>query len=155
MKVKNLSYGVVLVCISIFVFIYGSNFPDFIVRGNKLPGPKFFPFLISYLLLVVGLYFIIHSIINWKKTKTDSARYITKKGLLRVVSVIIGVGTYVPLINLVGFKIGTFAFATVMMSIFGVKILKSMLYSLILTAIIVLIFEKVFLIPFPQKFFPF
>jgi len=156
MKVKDLSYGIVLVIISIFVFIYGSNFPEFVVRGNRLPGPKFFPFLISFLLLIFGLYFIIRSLLILKTSKSNnSVEKVTKKGLVRVIAVIIGISFYVPLINLIGFKIGTFVFSTIMMSLFGIKIFKSMLYSLILTIIIVIIFEKIFLIPFPQKFFPF
>lgn len=156
MRLKNLMYGLSLIAISVFVFIYGSSFPDFVVRGNKLPGPKFFPFLISILLVIMGSYFVITSLLKLKKTKMENEEKITtKKGLLRVLTIILGIGLYVPFINLVGFKIGTFVFATVIMSIFGVKILKSLLYSLILTVIIVLIFEKIFLIPFPQKFLPF
>jgi len=119
MKLKDIVYGSTLIIISIFVFAIGSGFPNYVVRSKELPGPKFFPFLIAYLLIFAGI-------------------------LL-----------YVPLINLIGFKVGTFILAALFMYILGVKLLRALLYSLILTIVIVLIFGMVFSIPFPQGFLPF
>ncbi|RKX47584.1 MAG: hypothetical protein DRP32_08700 [Thermotogae bacterium] len=156
MKLKDIVYGSTLIIISIFVFAIGSGFPNYVVRSKELPGPKFFPFLIAYLLIFAGVYFIVRSFLRKRKAEeTNATSLVTKRGILRVISIIVGILLYVPLINLIGFKVGTFILAALFMYILGVKLLRALLYSLILTIVIVLIFGMVFSIPFPQGFLPF
>ncbi|AKI97763.1 tripartite tricarboxylate transporter TctB family protein [Kosmotoga pacifica] len=156
MRLKDTIYGSTLIVISIFVFAIGSGFPNYVVRGKELPGPKFFPFLIAYLLIFAGIYFIIRSLLRWNRTEgINTSDLVTKRGIIRVISIVAGVLLYVPLINLIGFKVGTFILCAVFMYMLGVKLLKSLIYSLILTIVIILIFGMVFSIPFPQGFLPF
>lgn len=154
-KYKNLLYGVVLIALSIFVIMYSTGFPKYTVRGQELPGPSFFPTVLSIFLIVIGVYEILKDVVDnikkkERKSKDDS--HITKRGFINIIIVVAGIILFVPFIELVGFKLGAFVFAAALMWLLGVKILNSLIYSAVLTVVIVVIFELLFKIPFPQGY---
>jgi len=154
-KYKNLLYGVILIALSIFVIIYSTGFPKYTVRGQELPGPNFFPTVLSIFLIAIGVYEILKDVVdNIKKKKRipKDDSHITKRGFISIIIVVAGIILFVPFIELVGFKLGAFVFAAFLMYLLGVKIINSLIYSAVLTAVIVVIFELLFKIPFPQGY---
>lgn len=154
-KYKNLLYGVVLIALSIFVIMYSTGFPKYTVRGQELPGPNFFPTVLSIFLIAIGVYEILKDVVDnikKKKRQPKDDSHITKRGFISILVVIAGIILFVPFIELVGFKIGAFVFAAFLMYLLGVKIINSLIYSAVLTAVIVVIFELLFKIPFPQGY---
>ncbi len=154
-KYKNLLYGVILIALSIFVIIYSTGFPKYTVRGQELPGPNFFPTVMSIFLIAIGVYEILKDVVdNIKKKKRipKDDSHITKRGFISIIVVVAGIILFVPFIELVGFKLGAFVFAALLMYLLGVKIINSLIYSAVLTAVIVVIFELLFKIPFPQGY---
>jgi hypothetical protein len=154
-KYKNLIYGVLLIALSIFVIMYSTGFPKYVVRGNELPGPSFFPTILSIFLIAIGLYEILKDIVDnirkkERKVKDDS--HITKRGIINILVVVAGIILFVPFIDIVGFKLGAFIFAAFLMYLLGIKFVRSLIYSAVLTAVIIVIFELLFRIPFPQGY---
>ena len=154
-KYKNLLYGVILIALSIFVIIYSTGFPKYTVRGQELPGPNFFPTVLSIFLIAIGVYEILKDVVDnikMKKRIPKDDSHITKRGFISIIVVVAGIILFVPFIELVGFKLGAFVFAAFLMYLLGVKIINSLIYSAVLTAVIVVIFELLFKIPFPQGY---
>ncbi|HEY8541958.1 MAG TPA: hypothetical protein VIL29_06210 [Pseudothermotoga sp.] len=58
-KMKDLVLGLILLVLSIATIVLSSSFPDFVVRGERLPGPKFFPTILSIILICFAIYFVI------------------------------------------------------------------------------------------------
>lgn len=161
MNYKNIVYGSILILLSIIVILISLEFPSYVVRGQELPGPSFFPQVISIFLILIGIYEIILGILQTfklkklneeglKKEEKVIKTVITKKGLFNIIVVIAGIILFVPFINLVGFKLGLFIFSTILMTTFGVRLLRALIYSAIVTVIIILIFAYLFKIPFPE-----
>ena len=156
MNIKNIFFGISLFVLSGIIFVFGSNFPNFIVRGQKLPGPKFFPYALAFVLIGLGVYFIVKSIVllKLKKAPRDAllvpAEEITFDGVKNVIAVIAGILFFVPLINFLGFLLGAMVISTALMIILNVKIWRSLIYSVILVVLIFLIFGMVFKIPLPE-----
>ena len=156
MNIKNIFFGISLFVLSGIIFVFGSNFPNFVVRGQKLPGPKFFPYALAFVLIGLGVYFVIKSIVllKLKKTPRDAslapAEKITFEGVKNVVAIIAGILFFVPLINLLGFLLGAMVISTVLMTTLNVKLWHSLIYSAVLVVLIFLIFGMVFKIPLPE-----
>ncbi|TYB84456.1 MAG: tripartite tricarboxylate transporter TctB family protein [Kosmotoga sp.] len=163
MRYKNITYGIILVILSIIVILLSLEFPSYVVRGKELPGPKFFPQVVSGILIVIGIYEIglgIYQIVKKREEKLKEPEVkekvgnkITKRGVINIIVVFAGIILFIPFIEIVGFKIGSFIFAAVLMSVFGMRIIRSLIYSAILTVIILLIFDYLFKIPFPEGIF--
>ncbi|MFO7882691.1 MAG: tripartite tricarboxylate transporter TctB family protein [Kosmotogaceae bacterium] len=164
MNYKNITYGIILVVFSIIVILLSMEFPGYVVRGKELPGPKFFPQVISGILIIMGIYEIVLGTYQTVKKKKVNEKEmekkevkektgITKRGIINIIVVFVGIVLFIPFIEIVGFKLGAFIFATVLMSILGMGIIRSLLYSAILTAFILIIFDYLFKIPFPEGIF--
>ncbi len=164
MNYKNIIYGIILIVLSVVIIFLSLDFPSYVVRGKELPGPKFFPQVISGVLIIIGIYEIGLGIYQTKKKKekpgelekgkeVEKETGITKRGIINIIVVFAGILLFIPFIEIVGFKLGAFIFATVLMSILGMGIIKSLIYSAVLTAVILVIFDYLFRIPFPEGMF--
>jgi len=106
MNIKNIFFGISLLILSGLIFFFGSSFPNYVVRGNKLPGPKFFPFTLAVIIIILGTYYIIKSLImiRLKRIPKDAtlapSDKITLDGTKNVIAIIVGIIFFVPLINL-------------------------------------------------------
>jgi len=156
MNIKNIFFGISLLILSGLIFFFGSSFPNYVVRGNKLPGPKFFPFTLAVIIIILGTYYIIKSLImiRLKRIPKDAtlapSDKITLDGTKNVIAIIVGIIFFVPLINLLGFILGATIVSAALMIILNVKIWRSLVYSVILVVIIFLIFGMVFKVPLPE-----
>lgn len=152
----NLILGIILVIISLFVIIYANlNFPHFKVGMKKLPGPKFFPTILSLFILICGIYEITFAFIDKKNkkaisnTKRSFKELINDWGVQNILIFSFSIILYVPIINFLGFFIGSVLISSVLLYRLNVGLLKSLIVSLILSFIIIMLFEKLFKIQLP------
>ncbi|PZC51473.1 tripartite tricarboxylate transporter TctB family protein [Mesotoga sp. TolDC] len=156
MNVKNILFGVFLILLAALIFYFGWSFPAYKIRGETLPGPKFFPFTLAVILIIFGIYFIIKSavMIKMKKLPKDSAiafeEKFTLEGIKNIVAVIASIVFFVPIIEFLGFILGTIIVSSILMIVLNVKVLRSIIYSTILTVMIFLVFGTLFRIPLPE-----
>ena len=75
MNIKNILFGIFLFVLAFLIFYFGWSFPAYKIRGESLPGPKFFPFTLAVVLIMLGVYYIIKSavMIKMKKLPRDAA----------------------------------------------------------------------------------
>jgi len=156
MNIKNIVFGVFLIVLALLVLYFGWSFPAYRIRGETLPGPKFFPFTLAVVLMIVGAYYIIKSVVMIKKKmipKDSSIAFeerFTFEGIKNIVAVVAAILFFVPIIEFLGFILGTIIVSSVLLMILNVKVLRSIIYSTILAVMIFLIFGTLFRLPLPE-----
>ncbi len=156
--IKNIIYGSSLIVTSIIVFSITAGFPAFRIRGQELPGPKFFPNILSMVILAAGIYVIVlaivKEIIRRRKAeppqKTPLEDTVTKRGFLNILAVTVGTFLYIIMVDITGFNLTTVAFSSLLMMMLNVRWWRALIYSVILVVVIVLIFGTAFRIPLPE-----
>ena len=107
MNIKNIVFGVFLIVLALLVLYFGWSFPAYRIRGETLPGPKFFPFTLAVVLMIVGAYYIIKSVVMIKKKmmpKDSSIAFeerFTFEGIKNIVAVVAAILFFVPIIEFV------------------------------------------------------
>ena len=154
-KKTDVWLGIVLVGIGIFIIIISLAFPDFISAGKKLPGPSFFPRILSIILIFIGVYEILLTGGNEHVIKREEsfAKYFEDWGKQNVLIVVLGLILYIFLLKWMGFVLGTFLFSSILMVRLKTGWLRGTVFSAIVVIIIMLIFEKIFRIQLPKGFF--
>jgi len=156
MNTKNILFGIFLFVLAFLIFYFGWSFLAYKIRGESLPGPEFFPFTLAVVLIMLGVYYIIKSavMIKMKKLPRDAAiafeEKFTFEGVKNIVAVVAAIVFFVPIIELLGFILGTIIVSSILMIILNVKVLRSIIYSTILAVMIFLIFGTLFRIPLPE-----
>ncbi len=147
-KVEHI-IGFLSIFLGIITIILTLHFPKFNIGEEKVPGPSFFPNIIAFFLIFVG-------ILEFFEAK-HSTRYVflqgvNKKGMRNVLIIVLAIFLYTISLIPLGFIITTFLFSLAIMYLLGVGKIKSIVYSFIVLAILILIFEKLFRIPLPGGF---
>ncbi|MEJ5229034.1 tripartite tricarboxylate transporter TctB family protein [Pseudothermotoga sp. U03pept] len=142
--------GVFLIALAIFVLISSSSFPNLVVRGEKLPGPKYFPSLLSILMILLGVFYIVSSIFKLRKREKNQIDKSSKGQLSPLLVVLTSSILFVPVVQLVGTTVGVIAITFSMMVFFRVKWYYSAVISVTLALLIRLVFEVLFKVPLPE-----
>ncbi|RKX55123.1 MAG: hypothetical protein DRP50_03340 [Thermotoga sp.] len=152
---KTFWFGITLIGIGILVVAVSSTFPGFVVGGKKLPGPGFFPTILSIILMIGGIYEILISLRTKgvKKYRRSFVEYCKDWGNQNIFIVILSLILYVPIIKWIGFIVGTFLLSLLLTIRLKATWLRGIITSVILVIIIILIFEKIFKISLPEGIF--
>ena len=134
--------------ILIVFFISSMSFSDVTVSSDRI-GANGFPQMIIIISLILLIYITYKTI---KDRDESKERFNFKDRGFKTMILSVGLlATYIFTLNIIGFILGTFIF-----SILAVRImryddtLKTIIFSLILTASVTLIFGKVFFVALPR-----
>ncbi len=137
-----------------FVFYHSRFFPKFTVRGEKLPGPSFFPDLLAFLILIFGFYFFVSGLTSLFKAREELRSSLFKGvSLYKSLSfvIIIGVGfLFYPVLKIFGSVIGITLLGVFLMRFMRVRWFSSLVYSVVLALLIHWIFKVIFKLPLPE-----
>lgn len=145
--------GFICIAIAIAVLCITPTFPKG-QAGVNLTGPAFFPEVLAIAYLVLGVIQILAGFKVQKQieegTPSDTQEAQKKKGRVwPTVEFIALLIAFIVLFEPLGFIISTIAFLFLLMLLLGVKWWKSLLYAIIYTAVIYLLFGKLFTIGLP------
>ena len=154
-KETNIWFGLILIGIAIIVICESLKFPLFILAGKKLPGPNFFPVLLSIILLICGGNEILFALINKpiKKTQKSFILFINNWGNQNILIIVSGLIIYVFILQWLGFVVATFLLSSIFMIRLKTGWLRGILFSMILVIIITLLFGSIFRVQLPVGFF--
>jgi putative tricarboxylic transport membrane protein len=115
-------------------------------------GPAFFPKIVGGLLVLLGLFLTIKSLLN--NVDTRSIKQLFPKGSIKAVITIVIFGVYLFLLKYVGFLISTPLFI-ISLSLFlkEKRIYLILITSLLVTAFLYFVFQKFLMIPLPGGIF--
>lgn len=141
MRRNDLIGSVILIIFAVAVYILTTQFP--IVPAMDT-GPAFFPKLLSFLLLVLGIILFVQSV---KKGIPEEQQKSMKKSLVTMLVVLF----YLLGISYIGFFIATPIFVFVLLLYYGIR-KKTILLSIPLGVLLFnyFFFEKILAIPLPR-----
>ncbi|GBF12235.1 tripartite tricarboxylate transporter TctB family protein [Tepidibacillus sp. HK-1] len=146
-KVKSdIVSGVLFVIISIYVIIESLRFKDLLEYPGSL-GPHVFPIIVGILLAFSGIVLIFKGWNNVHiKSEVQGGIWFKNKTFLLVVVIIFG---YALIINHLGYSIATSIFLLSMSKTLNVNWKLAIALSVILTAVIYLLFGSLLGVPLP------
>lgn len=150
----NFWFGLTLVLIAIIDFYQAIKFPSFEVSGIRLPGPAFFPVILGIVFLIAGVYEIICSFMSGNTFKINLGWFKSWENK-NIIFFLFSSLIYVILLNYFGFIICTLILLVILMLRLRVKFLTSIGISLIVLAIILVVFQFFFNVSFPTGIFSF
>ncbi|MGB9820901.1 MAG: tripartite tricarboxylate transporter TctB family protein [Pseudothermotoga sp.] len=150
---KDIILGLILIVISIAVLTISSSFPNFVVRGERLPGPKFFPTILAIVLICFALYCLLLGMVTLRNSRKPSGNLdnsCTPAGIINILCISLSVFFFVPIISLVGTLVGITVIGTALMTLLSIKWYQSLMYSSALAFLVYIIFQIVFKVPLPE-----
>lgn len=147
---KDFILGFVLLVLSILVLLLSSSFPNFVVRGERLPGPKFFPTILAIVLICFAAYCILLGFMRFIKRPKglpEDKEELEKTYIVNVMTVILSVILFVPIINFFGTVVGIVILGAAVMTLLGIKWQQSLIYSSLLAFLVYMIFQVFFRVP--------
>lgn len=144
-------FGIILLVLSFLVIYFSRSFPEFKSGDKVLPGPRFFPILLSVFFIIAGVVEIYRAYKSDRKLFIKiNFKYLLNKGNLDLLLLVGLLLIYVPLINKLGFIIGSVIFTVILMLRLNVPLFKSILVSILGITVIQIMFEKLFMIYLPD-----
>jgi len=137
-------------------FLYASltsNLPIFM--AENIPGPMFFPVILSSLLVILGLMFIAQTIKHRDELKREWSKVKMRDMLFQnharypLIFLILS-AMYIYAFPLIGCILSTFLYSTILQRIFGRKLRDAIVISLGVVVIIYVLFIRVLRVVFPE-----
>jgi hypothetical protein len=146
--VKDFVVAVVFIAVSVFVFFASDAFS---LKGNNAMSlarnPAFYPRLIAFVLFVLSAV-LMYQALRKGALKSFKPR-IDKQKLVKVFKLFLVVLFYVVSLDYGGYLISSLICICLCIYIFGGTLRQSILYSVIITASLYLVFQTGFRIPLP------
>ena len=146
MRVSNTAIGLVLIIFASAVLIHVQGFPSL---DNGYPGPSLFPEVLAVLFIFCGIGLIIQGIRQREKILKFDLGNISLAGWLNIVFVLGTVLCYILFAEYAGFLIFSFVILMILMKWLKVKLLPSLVMSIVVTLSIYILFAKILLVPLP------
>lgn len=146
MKAGNRVSAFVTILIGVIVLYLSKDFPK---EVSSAPGPGFYPTILSWMLIALGIILLAQSFIL--KQIDIKGLFSSKKN--KFIYKICGIGViYCMMLPLIGFIVTTLIYLAVLSYILGLRKRKFLiLLPIVATALIVFIFEILFQIPLPKQ----
>lgn len=150
MKRADLITGFVLLALSGYVIRESWMMPASATFG---PGSGFLPLWLGILMAVLAAILIATAWLR-RPDPGDKAPFPAGRALLRVTAVMVGLGVYISLMEVLGFVLNTFLFvAYLMLAVEREKMKLTMLVAVLTTAGLYLVFQVLLGITLPKSMF--
>ena len=146
MRTSNTFIGLLLIIFASAVLIHVQSFPKL---NNGYPGPALFPEVLSVLFIFCGVGLVIQGIRRREKVLKFDLGNVTAAGWINIFFVLGTVFCYIFFAEYIGFLIFSFVILMILMKWLKVKILPSLIMSIIVTLSIYILFAKLLLVPLP------
>ncbi len=144
-KTLRICFGASFILLALAVAIASSAFPGAVVAGRKIPGPALFPVLLSIVLVPSGLYQISAGLRTPAGEDGSTLGLGAVNGAIIVASLVV----YVLLMDWLGYALSTVLFSMALLVRLKVPFFKALFISLIISAFIVAVFGRLFMIRLP------
>ncbi|MDD3515306.1 hypothetical protein SDC9_43281 [bioreactor metagenome] len=144
-KTLRIFFGISLVLVSLWVIRTSSTFPEAVSAGKKIPGPAFFPVLLSVVLIPCGLHQTVSALRSGKEGPCRGCGPGAANGAI----VILSLAVYVQLMQWMGYALSTVLFSMFLLLRLRVGVLKALTVTMITVVFILLVFGRLFQIQLP------
>lgn len=145
-RTRTLSFPILLIGFGGMTLFLSRDLPDFIQRGQRLPGPKLFPMVLGAFLVVAGVV----ELVQWLVARSrGTAKPLQSAGLGDVTAFIGAVVLFAVLLPVLGFQVTGLLFGTLVLRALDVQWSKAVFVPLLLVVVITLLFGVAFRVPIP------
>jgi putative tricarboxylic transport membrane protein len=145
-RTRTISFPILLIGFGGVTLFLSRDLPDFIQRGQRLPGPKLFPVMMGAFLVVAGVI----ELVQWLLARSRGTATPFQSAGLRDVAAFVGaVVLFAVLLPVLGFQVTGLLFGTLVLRTLDVRWSKAVLVPLLLVVVITLLFGVAFLVPLP------
>ena len=131
-------------------FMESRKIEEVAVSSDKL-GASGFPQIIIAISFILLIYITYKNIKNIKENKDEKTSKFKDKGFRTMLISIVLLAVYIFTMDIIGFILGTFIFSMLASRVMGYKdTMKTLIFSLVLTLGVTLIFGKVFYVSLPR-----
>ncbi len=146
MKLKSDQFvGLLLLIVGVYFAILTSQLPRDITPTN--PGPKLFPYIATFGLVVCGAGIFVQSTLSKEEGK-ELVNVFTKSGWIGCVLALLILAAYTTLLHYVGFLISSpimiFALTTLFAKGKNLKLTFRILFAVVLTVIVYILYTRFF-----------
>ena len=146
--------GIICLLVSTVMLYVSRSFPTATTGASDLTGPSFYPNILALVFALCGIGEIIAGFTHAEERKTLDLKRLTgalrNPGFLNVILIIVLIIGFMLLMEILGFIICSYLMVFILMWRFGVNWIRKTLYSVILVALIYLLFGKLFKIYLPS-----
>lgn len=143
---KDRSTGLIALILGCAVAYFTAQLPESAMAGDV--GPRVFPYISAGILILCGTGLLITG------KKKEEKPYYTSAELVRLGKILAVIVGYCVLLYAAGYMIATVLGAFVLSFMFGrtkkIQWYKSLIFAVVLTALMYYIFAKVFILPLPR-----
>lgn len=141
--------GFIAIVLMVFL-VFSMNLEGMTISSDVI-GAGGFPRVISLISLMLLAYITYKNIKDKSKSENKEAFDFKDKGFKIMILSIGLLGVYIFTLNTVGFMLGTLVFSVIAVKIMGYDDnLKAIIFSVVLTVAITLVFGKVFFVSLPR-----
>lgn len=153
MNIRDVVFGVVFIVFGACIYYDTLDYPK---AGPGLPGPDFFPRIVSILIIIFALVLTIKGLLE-KDFKTNFSisfsNIFRSSGFYNAISIILSVIAYIYLVNILGYILTIFLILFVTMMLMKVPIHHNIIITLAITFGTYLLFGIVLKINLPMGVF--
>ncbi len=148
----DIATGTASIVFAGFMLVYSLRFPP--PRGADF-GPSLFPRVIATILVLLGVLLLIQSWRSRNRQEScepdplDEQLTPTVAGLRNVAITIVAITVYIAVIGTVGFIPTTLVMLFVLMKAYGLSVLKSILFSALITGFVYVLFAMLLRVVLP------
>ncbi|MEM1544896.1 MAG: tripartite tricarboxylate transporter TctB family protein [Candidatus Methanomethylicia archaeon] len=132
MNIRDVIFGIVFIVFGACIYYDTLDYPK---AGPGLPGPDFFPRIVSILIIIFALVLTIKGLLE-KDFKIDFPSFsniFRSSGFYNAISIILGVIAYIYLVNVLGYILTIFLILFVTMMLMKVPIYHNIIITLSIT----------------------
>ena len=145
----ELLFNIFLAVFLIVFFVVSTTFQGITISSDKI-GADGFPQMVILISAILLMFIFIKQIKNMKNSSKEKFNYKDKGFKIMIINIVL-LTFYIFTMNYLGFMISTFTYSLIAIWSMGYKDkVKGIIFTLILTASITIIFGKVFYVSLPR-----
>ena len=143
------------------VLYLAAELPDFVQRGRRLPGPRYFPALLGVFLCAAGA-IELAQYLAWRRRNRDARRSVrtviasswrVEPSAASAAVVLALLIAFAGAVGFLGFQVSALLFSLAMLAWFHYPLGRTLVVSVALVVIISLVFGFLFRVPLPRGVF--
>lgn len=143
--------GVLAAAVGVAVLLYVRTFPE--MPGGQ-PGPALFPGIVGALFVLFGTVLAVRALVTRHAADAAALPGSAASGRVNAVAVIAFVVLYILLVETLGFVITMGGLLLLLMWRLGARLWVAAVAAAVTTGVMVLIFQRVLLVPLPSGLLP-
>jgi putative tricarboxylic transport membrane protein len=132
---SEIIFSLIMILVALFFFVFSLNFPP--GTSDGVPGPKYFPMLLATMLFILS---VVSIVVNYGKKENYFIWEKIKSNFKPLLKVVVAFIVFVVMWKYIPFYISALIFLLILSHIFKLRMRTAILYSVVLTGLLFIMF---------------